>query len=85
MKLYRAILTSKEWVLLNTIDRYINHETSYRANALKYLNVGESMIEKLEIYFFKSEQETSDYIYSLLEKLNHRGVLVYLAIESEEI
>ena len=62
---YSLILESDNWQVLNWLYNTINNESDYRATAREYLNVGESMISKLEIYYFKSGEFAKTFIKAL--------------------
>lgn len=83
--LYQITLKSKAWVLLNTIWRYVNYETDYRATPKKYLNIGESMITELEIYYFRKGGDATEFSHTLLNKFNYDHKEVDVVIESIEI
>ena len=84
---YRATLTINEisaWEVLNSIFAYVNNDCeNYKAIAKSYVNVGNSMIRQLDIVYFKREQEAHDFIYSLLERFNYKGVAITLDLSKE--
>lgn len=56
------MLSSDNWQLLNWLFSYINEKSDYRATAKDYLNIGNSMISKLLIGVFDSEETAREYI-----------------------
>lgn len=57
-----VMLTSDHWQTLNWLWSYINEKSDYRAIAKEYLNVGDSMISKLLVGAFDSEETAREYL-----------------------
>ena len=62
MLYYQVNIKSGWWTALNELYSFINEDTDYRAVAKSYLNVGESMIEELEIFYFETERHAKTFI-----------------------
>ena len=62
MTFYKIVLESEDWCNLNALCTYIDSKTDYEAVPKEYLNVGESMITKLEIFYFNSKEWANEFI-----------------------
>lgn len=63
MKIYFIVLeTETNWQTLNWLWAYTNDNTEQHATAKQHLNVGESMISKLVIGTFESENNANEFL-----------------------
>ena len=81
--MYKVVLESENWGLLNWLDKKINEESDYQAIARDYLNVGESMISKLEIFYFNNGNFACEFIRAICNYWGKDLSQVKMSLESE--
>ena len=85
VKICFITLESENWQVLNWLWKYINEKSDYHATPKDYLNVGESMINKLVIGCFDSEETAREYINLVFAYYGRSKDDIKFTYESKEI